>query len=227
METPQKKNMAAQKRAYRLWFEYLVVARQSTKKEVKAALNVTQPFYGPWEMGKNEKWNDWWKTHSHLFEEEFTVRELKAGEKPLDPNALIIEVPLTQSPTILTKKVKTIIQTVFNAREKKQRKGKTQATAYYKLSEGSEPKFDAIREMLSVYRDVYLKNPILRGEKLLDATHLYYTGRKNKRWNKVPMTLRYDGDGNKIRAMRNLRRYIQKAEKIVLNVARGQFPGRY
>jgi len=27
--------------------------------------------------------------------------------------------------------------------------------------------------------------------------------------------------------MRNLRRYITKAEKIVLNVANGEFPGRY
>lgn len=194
---------------------------------MRAALNVSQPFYAPWEMNKGEKWNDWWKTHSHLFEEKFTVRELKVGEKPLDPTALIIEVPLIQSPTILTQKARTIIQTAFNAHEKKKKKGKTQATAYYKLSEGSEPKFDAIREMLSVYRDVYLRNSNLRGEKLLDAAHSYYTGRKNKKWNKVPMTLRYDGDGNKIRAMRNLRRYIQKAEQVVLNVARGQFPGLY
>jgi len=29
------------------------------------------------------------------------------------------------------------------------------------------------------------------------------------------------------RAMRNLRRYIQKAEKVVLNVARWQFPSEY
>ena len=100
-------------------------------------------------------------------------------------------------------------------------------TASYRLSEGSEPKLDAVREMLSVYRDVYLKNPQLRGEKLLQATHKYYLGRKNKRWAKVPMALMYDTDGDKMRAMRNLRRYIQKAELVVLNVARGQFPGTY
>jgi hypothetical protein len=81
--------------------------------------------------------------------------------------------------------------------------------------------------MLSVYRDVHLKSPKLRGEKLLDATHRYYLGRKNKRWAKVPMALMYDTDGDKIRAMRNLRRYIQKAETVVHNVARGQFPGEY
>jgi len=91
----------------------------------------------------------------------------------------------------------------------------------------TEPKLDAVREMLSVYRDVYLKSPKLRGEKLLDAAHHYYLGRRNKRWAKVPMALMYDTDGDKVRAMRNLRRYIQKAEKVVLNVTRGQFPGEY
>ena len=42
------------------------------------------------------------------------------------------------------------------------------------------------------------------------------------------MALMYEhNDEDKIRAMRNLRRYIQKAEQVVLNVARGQFPGEY
>ena len=179
------------------------------------------------EMEKAGKWDDWWKTHAHLFEEKFAVRELKAGEPPLAPDALIIEVPLTQSPTILTKRAREIIQAAFDARERKERKGKSRPTAYYHLSEGSEPKLDAVREMLSIYRDVFLKNPKLRGEALLDAVHRYNTGRKNKRWAKVPTPLVYADELDKVRAMRNLRRYIQKAEKVVLNVARGQFPGEY
>lgn len=123
--------------------------------------------------------------------------------------------------------MKEIIQAAFDARERRQRKGKSAPTAYYHLTEGSEPKLDAVREMLSIYRDVYLKNPRLRGEKLLDSVHRYYTGRRNKRWAKVPTPLIYGDDGDKIRAMRNLRRYIQKAEKVVLNIARGQFAGEY
>ena len=85
--------------------------------------------------------------------------------------------------------------------------------------------------MLSVYRDVYLKNTNLRGEKLLRAAQSYYKIRKNKRWARIPMSLETaSGDSAseyKERPMRNLRRYIQKAEKIVLNVANGQFPGDY
>ena len=227
MEKKPQANLAARKEAFRLWFEYLKIARQSKDPKIKSALVVSEPYYRPWEMDKADKFDPWWKTHGHLFEEKFAVRELKSGEAPLDPDALLVEIPLTQSPTILTSKVKAIIQAAFDALERTERKGKRKATAYYRLTEGSEPKFDAVREMLSVYRDVHLKNPKLKGEKLLDATHQYYLGRKNKKWAKVPMALMYDTDGDKIRAMRNLRRYIQKAEQVVLNVARGQFPGEY
>ena len=227
MEKKAQSNLAARREAFRLWFEYLRIARLSADIKIKSALVVTEPYYRPWEMDKADKFDPWWKTHGHLFEEKFAVKELKAGEAPLDPDALLVEIPLTQSPTILTKNVRAIIQAAFDARERSERKTKKKPTAYYRLTEGSEPKLDAVREMLSVYRDVHLKNPQLRGEKLIDATHEYYLGRKNKKWAKVPMALMYDTDGDKIRAMRNLRRYIQKAEQVVLNVARGQFPGEY
>jgi hypothetical protein len=220
-------HLTAKREALRLWFEYLRIARSSTNRKVRGALTVHSPFYARWEMDKGEKFDTWWKSHSHLFEEKLIVRKLEAGQTPLDPEALIIEVPLTQSPSVLTKNVRAIIQAAFDDRQKESRKARRKPTASFQLTDGSEPKLDAVREMLSVYRDVYLKNPNLRGEKLLDAAHKYYTVRKNKRWAKVPMALMYDTDGGKIRAMRNLRRYIQKAEKVVLNVASGQFPGIY
>lgn len=227
METRSKTPLAARKEAYRLWFEYLKVALQSPDKKVKAALLVSEPYYRPWGMTTAGKFDPWWKDHLGLFEEKYTVRELAHGEQALDTHALLLEVPLTQSPTILTRKVKLIIQAAYERQAKTERKGKTRATAYYHLTEGAEPKLDAVREMLSIYRDVYLKNPKLRGEKLLDAVHKYYTSRKNRKWAKVPMAFQHDGGDDKERAMRNLRRYIQKAETVVLNVARGQFPGEY
>ena len=227
MEKKAQSNLIARREAFRLWFEYLKIARESKDTKVKSALIVSEPYYRPWQVENKEKFDSWWKTHAHLFEEKFIVREIKTGEAPSNPDSLLVEIPLTQSPTILTKKVKAIIQAAFDKREKSERKAKKKPTAYFKLTEGSEPKLDAVREMLSVYRDVYLKNPNLKGEKLLDATHIYYLGRKNKRWAKVPMALLFNHKDEKVRAMRNLRRYIQKAEQVVLNVARGQFPGAY
>jgi hypothetical protein len=178
MEPKPKTALAGQKRAYRLWFEYLRVARRSTDQKVRAALKVFQPFYAPWEMDKGESYDAWWKTHGHLFEEKFVVRELKAAEPPLDPDALILEVPLTESPTILARKAKSLIQAAFEARERTAKKAKKKPTAIYQLTTGSEPKLDAVREMLSIYRDVYLRNPKLRGEKLLDAASLLFRTQK-------------------------------------------------
>jgi len=219
--------LATKLSAYRLWFEYLRVAHQSADPAVKKALAKSRDFYAPWGMDSGCKWNDWWKSHSHLFEEKYAVRQLHHGEVPRDPNALLIEVPLTQPPTVLAKRVKEIIQAAFDAHELKERKGRRKATATYRLTEGSELKIDAVREMLTVYRDVYLKNPRLRGKELLEATYSHYRGRRIKKYAEIPFALRPDADGDRVRAMRNLRRYIQKAEKVLLNAAKGQFPGVY
>jgi len=227
MEPKATSKLAARKEAFRLWYEYLKIAQVSSNRKIKDALTIHGPFYARWDMDNADRFDTWWKNHAHLFEEKLSIQKLENGAQPTDPNSLVLEIPLTEAPSVLIKKVKSFIQTAFDEMERKSRKAKKSPTASFRLTEGSEPKLDAVREMLSVYRDVYLKNSQLRGEKLLEAAHKYYLGRKNKRWAKVPMALMYDTDGDKIRAMRNLRRYIQKAELVVLNVARGQFPGAY
>ena len=115
-----------------------------------------------------------------------------------------------------------VVRDAFKLRGPAHRKDTRLPSAVYHPTIGAEPKLIAVREMLTVYRDVYLANPRLRGEKLLDAAHRHYLGRRNKRWAKVPMALHLDNDGGKIRPMRNLRRYIQKAENVMLNVARAR-----
>jgi hypothetical protein len=82
--------------------------------------------------------------------------------------------------------------------------------------------------MLTVYRDVYLKDTNLSGQPLLVAVDARYQKRKRKRFTKVPIALALPTTDSDIGTpMRNLRRYITKAETIVLNVANGEFPGRY
>ncbi len=227
METKARRSLAYKRETYRLWFEYLRLAQMSSKKEVKAALKRSAPFYAPWGTVTGIKFDDWWKTHSHLFEERFVVRELESGVDPADQKSLVVEIPLTQSSSEIMKAVRHVVRDAIKFRGPAHRKDTRVPSAVYHPTIGAEPKLAAVREMLTVYRDVYLKNPKLRGEKLLEAAHRYYLGRKNKRWAKVPMALELDPDGDKIRPMRNLRRYIQKAEHVMLNVARGEFPGEY
>ena len=108
----------------------------------------------------------------------------------------MLEIPLTQSATVLTKQVETLIQNAIIERDRQSSrilKAKKAPTALYRPSEGAEPKLDAVREMLTVYRDVFLANPKVRGEARLDATHAFYLGRKNKRWARVPMALQHAG----------------------------------
>ena len=80
--------------AYRLWFEYLRVARNSSLASVQAALKQSALFYAPWGDVTNVTFNTWWKDTGQLFEDKFVIRKLAAGEEPSDPNALIIEIPL-------------------------------------------------------------------------------------------------------------------------------------
>jgi hypothetical protein len=199
-----KSRLPHRREPYRLWFEYLRVAHAVKDPKVKEALRRTSDFYKPWGDVVTIKFDEWWKAHEHLFEEAYSVRRLSPGEAPSNPDSLVVEVPLIRSPTELTKRVKAIIQEAFDAQMPASKKSKKQPFSMYRLTEGAEPKLLAVREMLTVYRDVYLKYPNLLGEKLLEATRSFYLGRKSKRWAKVPTPLIADRDGDIIRPMRNL-----------------------
>jgi len=105
------------------------------------------------------------------------------------------------------------------------------ATARSRLTAGSEPKLDHVRTMLNVYREVYLARTsqtgkALKGIKLLDAIRSYRDAAKKKDRN-LDWVDRERNEADDNRQLRNARRYIQKAEAIVLNVAKGEFPGSY
>jgi hypothetical protein len=229
MEHNAQTKLASRRENYRLWFEYLRLAKRSSDRGVKAALERSAALYGPWGEVTSENFHSWWKLKGHLFEERHTVRRLEPTELSSNPSAIVVEIPLNQSPTKLTRKVKALIEEAWNEQNKQQkRKSKTVASADFHLTDGSEPKLRAIREMLTVYGEVYLKNADLQGRDLLKAIEIYYKKRKQKRFARVPMALVLPGSNADISTpMRNLRRYITKAEKIVLNVANGEFPGRY
>jgi hypothetical protein len=130
---------------------------------------------------RNKKFDLWWKEKGHLFEDKRVVRRLSAGERPADPQALIVEIPLTQSQSVLIKRVADIMREEF-AKKPSQTKSRRESTAQFGLTKGAEPKLDAVREMLTVYRDVYLKHPKARGKELLHEMRTLYLNRKQKRF---------------------------------------------
>jgi hypothetical protein len=210
--------------AFRLWFEYLRVAHVSEDEKVREALKRSASFYAPWGDVMNTKFEYWWKEKGHLFEEKYAVRRLTAGELPKDSQALIVEIPLTQSPTVLIERVAAIIHEATASLPRQSTKSKKASTAQFQLTAGSEPKLAALREMLNVYSHVYLKHSKARGKELLKEMRAYYENRKRNRLVPNPLD---DTKGTLENKMRNIRRYITNAGKVVLNVARGEFPGEY
>jgi hypothetical protein len=222
--------LAHKREAYRLWFEYLRTAHKDPRLEVQAALMRSQAFYEPWGDVTNAEFYEWWKDKGHLFEDKYVVRQLAAGELPTDPEALIVEIPLRQSASVLKKRVGELIREAVAKLPKSSNKAAKSPTAKYKLSKGAEPKVEPLNQMLTVYRDVYLKHPKARGKQLLVALEQNYLGRKQKRHANVPKVFVIPADAKSEKldlVLRNVNRYISKAETIVLNVAGGEFPGKY
>jgi hypothetical protein len=220
-------SLAYRREHYRLWFEYLRLARLSSDKTVRKALEQSRAFYAVWGTDTTIKFDAWWMTHAALFEDKHQIRVLRPGEDRSDPEALVLEIPLTRSATAIIKQIRPLLEDAVSSHSKSARKGKLQPTASYRLTVGAEPKVIAIREALTIYREVCLKNPGLKGHKLLNAVHDYYLSRKVAKKAKVPTPLMYANEVDRLRAMKNLNRYIHRAKRIMRNVAKGDFPGRY
>lgn len=93
----------------------------------------------------------------------------------------------------------------------------------YQLTENSEPKLKTIRNILNIYRDVYLKNNRPKIPKLLNLVVDYYNSKKKMELPDVLNTKKNDIDN----VLRNLGRWMKWAEQIMLNVSKGEFPGKY
>ena len=217
------------KECYRLWFEYLKVARKSRLSSVKQRLKVSAAFYEPWEMDRYDTFDLWWKQKRHLFAENVAVRKLNPGEQPDIADALVLQIPLNKTQTELLNDVKKVLVGHYKDLGKLSRKDRLTLSSTYKLSGMKEVKVEPIRECLSIYRDVKLVYPDLRGQKLLRQIHTYYTSRRNKTWARVwePLLFQEGRDEDVRRALRNMNRYLTNAETIVGNVAGGEFPGKY
>src|SRR5258707_1160605 len=146
MKHKTQTRLASRRENYRLWFEYLRLAKRSANRKVIEALKRSEAFYEPWGDVNAESFQAWWKQKGHLFEEQHVVRRLEHNEPPSDLSSLVVEIPLNQSPTKLTRSVKALIDEAWADQNKqRKRKSKTIASADFHLTEGSEPKLRAIR----------------------------------------------------------------------------------
>lgn len=212
-------NLLIRKENYRLWFEFYKLCRLSNRKDVEVNLKKLGNFYDSWGDVTDIKFDEWWKTHSRLFEQP-VVKVVKSEDEMESPYGILIEVPLNQSVTETLSQLKEILTKDQKSSTKKK---KTTLIGRYQLTEGSEPKLKTIRSVLNIYRDVYLKNNKPKIPKLLPMVDEYYKGKKKMT---LPTTL--DINQNDLdNVLRNLGRWMKWGETIMLNVSNGEFPGKY
>lgn len=122
------------KRAYLLWYSFLLLARKSKDPVVQSAvLEDNEEFYRPWDADKGLDPEEWWESHSHLFRERFVVRRLEHGELPQDPEAMVVEIPLRNSARPLAREVEKVILATLTERGLRSAKSVKNPSARYFL----------------------------------------------------------------------------------------------
>jgi len=222
------KILPLKKEFYRIWFEFYKLSLISTNPIILKNLKKSDDFYSSWGDVERTTFNDWWESHKHLFEEQ-SVSVIESSSNRKSGDTLLLEVPINQSTTVLMKKIRQLIDEEQTKRSRQPKKYRV-ITSQFVISDRSEPKLVVLKDVLNIYRDVYLKDTNLRGKILLNQVYKYYKGRKRKDHQQLPKTIDDRGSTKEEdikRITRNLRRWIQWGDTITLNVSKGEFPGRY
>ena len=76
---------------YRIWFEYL----QTALSDPKLSKKVNQNYYKEWHLNqvKTKTFNQWIKTHEHLFTTE-SEQEIRLLGSKRTPNTVAVEIPI-------------------------------------------------------------------------------------------------------------------------------------
>lgn len=209
------------KETYRLWFEFYKLCCISTEIRVIKNLEKSKDFYSSWGDVRGVKFDNWWNTNQNLFTEP-VVKILDDLKNRQIEDSLIVEIPLNQSTSKIIESLKKLIE---SEQKPNYRKKKVRFTKSYQLTKGSEPKLEKIRNILNVYRDVYLPNRKPSIPKTLELTIQYYGKKKQM---VLPDSLKLTNHlSNQKNVERNLGRWMKWGETIMLNVSNGEFPGKY
>ena len=184
-------------------------------------LERTKDFYSSWGDVRGVKFDDWWDKHQNLFTEP-VVKILDDLKNRQTENSLIVEIPLNQSTSKIVESLKKLIE---SEQKPNYRKKKVRFTKSYQPTKGSEPKLEKIRNILNIYRDVYLPNKKPSIPKTIELTIQYYDKKKRM---VLPDSLKLTNHlSNQKNVERNLGRWMKWGETIMLNVSNGEFPGKY
>jgi hypothetical protein len=218
--------LIAEKELFRLWYEFYRLALTSNDKAVKAALKKSAKFYESWGKDPSIKFDHWWKTHRALFIDADRVQALEAGSKA---GGVLVWVPNGKSETLLVEEFQALLRA--EPERFKVSKRKKMVSHPFAPTEVQGVKREALRMMLALQQRIFSQQK-LKGHDLLERVLTFFNDeRYQRKANKIPTAFFVEKSTPKSdhhdEAMRNVRRYRQKAANLVLNVAGGVFPGRY
>jgi hypothetical protein len=211
------------KRVYRLWFEFLKRAYQDD------SVSVDENFYGDWGDVLNTKASDWWEEHwKDLFaEEESTAKILLGNEAPLTPHSakLYLEVPINKPLNNVLNEIKELIKPSFEM-VKTGRKRIYPSTARFQVTQGAEIDIDSFRMMLRCY---HIKTQGIRTKDIPNKVRerILKIQERQRREGRREATAGIFASEDNESLNRSVQRYIQRANRIIKNVANGDFPGSY
>ncbi len=207
----------------RLWLEYYKLSLNDNK--FKTYIDQSKDYYADWGDVRDIKFDTWWKDHKKLFDE-VSIREVDQIDN--DKSSVYLKVPLGLPITDLTKRFVEIITEKQTKIRKTETKTKGVSVAKYSMTIGTEFRAERNNHALLIYRDVFLKNgsPPINTAFLLKVKTFYETRRATK-FNKMPVSFaNLDPKDENEGIVRNCRRYIKDAQRLMKAAAKGDFPGR-
>lgn len=222
-----KDSLIASKELFRLWYEFYRLALISDDPKVIKALKQSEKRYAEWGSDPNLKFDEWWKTHKYLFVDEDKIRLLELNEER-DAGYLYVRVPKGKSHGDLVEEFRQLIASEIPESPKRR---KVPPAHRFAPTEIQGVKRENLRMMLELQRKIFSKVD-LKGAKLTNRViEFFQKERYVRKQNKVPASFIIDynskNDTHENEADRNVRRYRQKCQKLILNVASGEFPGKY
>ena len=231
-QTPAPISMRSKKQHIRLWFECLQICR--SQSEYSDNLMQSRAIYEEWSNLVDVKFDDWWKTHRHLFSDGMVEEVSKVSKLP---NTITLSIPLNEKISTITRDVKKLVEAKQKQRlvewgeDPENRKSKALNRNKYAFTQ-SEIKGVFHYINLEIYK-VYLElgKPAINRAFLIELRKSFDVRPKSKLKNSMislPSMYQFEKDLTKNvdveDIVRSVRRGIKAVEKTLKNVSLGKFP---
>jgi hypothetical protein len=212
------------KQGFRLWFEFYKLALEDP--DLASEVEKSRAFYEPWGDARAQAFDRWWAEKRHLFGETAVRQVNRIGD---EPDSVYLAVPLQQPLIRSMRQVKKIVEArqleVAKAVGIEGRRTKAAGVGQFHLTPGVEFRHTTVKDVLLIYQLYAAQGKPKINAKFLEKIQEFY--RSRPRAKRVPIQFTTDPNSpNMESALRSIRRYVERAEELMLAAARGDFPGQ-